>query len=93
MAQQSQSCNELSAFAPQSLPPMVTGQESKGMGMTEQQDNAAAEREEIAARIASFKATQQKFAREREEYFFTTLENAIHSHDTHHAFERPPFWS
>jgi hypothetical protein len=72
---------------------MVTGQESKGMGMTEQQDNAAAEREEIAARIASFKATQQKFARERQEYFFTTLDNAIHSHDTRHPFGRPPFWS
>jgi hypothetical protein len=69
------------------------GTRIKGMGMTEQQDNAAAERKEIAARIASFKATQQKFAREREEYFFTTLENAIHSHDARHAFERPPFWS
>jgi chorismate mutase len=48
------------------------------MGMTEQQDNAAREREEIAARVASFKATQEKFAREREEYFFMTLENAHH---------------
>jgi hypothetical protein len=61
--------------------------------MSQQQDRAAAEREEITARIASFKATQQKFAREREEYFFTTLEYAIHSHDARHAFERPPFWS
>lgn len=61
--------------------------------MTEQQSNAAAERQEIAARIANFKATQEKFARERHEYFFTTLENAIHSHDTRHAFSRPPFWS
>ena len=55
--------------------------------MPEQQDNAAQEREEIAARVASFKATQEKFAREREEYFVTTLENARHS------FGRPPFWS
>jgi hypothetical protein len=47
--------------------------------MTEQQDSAASEREEIAARIASFKATQEKFAREREEYFVSTLENARHS--------------
>lgn len=47
--------------------------------MTKQQDNAASEREEIAARIASFKATQEKFAREREEYFVATLENARHS--------------
>ena len=44
--------------------------------MTEPQDNAALEREEIVARVASFKATQQKFEREREEYFVATLENA-----------------
>ena len=55
--------------------------------MTEQQDNAALEREEIASRVANFKATQEKFERERAEYFVTTLENARHS------FERPPFWS
>jgi hypothetical protein len=46
------------------------------MGMTEQQDRLAREREEIAARVASFKATQEKFEREREEYFVATLENA-----------------
>jgi chorismate mutase len=46
------------------------------MGMTERPYNAAQEREEIAARVASFKATQEKFKREREEYFVTTLENA-----------------
>ena len=44
--------------------------------MTEQEHRLAAEREEIAARVANFKATQQKFAREREEYFVTTLANA-----------------
>ena len=55
---------------------MDMGRESKGMGMNERQDNAASEREEIAARIASFKATQEKFKREREEYFVTTLQNA-----------------
>jgi hypothetical protein len=47
--------------------------------MTEQQDNAALEREEIIARVANFKATQEKFQREREEYFVTTLENARQS--------------
>jgi hypothetical protein len=46
------------------------------MGMSEQNDRLAREREEIAARVANFKATQEKFKREREEYFFTTLENA-----------------
>jgi len=55
--------------------------------MTEPRDSAALEREEIAARVANFKATQEKFQREREEYFATTLENARHS------FGRPSFWS
>jgi hypothetical protein len=74
---------------------MGTGQESKlgnkkqGMGMSEQQDHAALEREEIVARVAHFKATQERFEREREEYFVTTLDNARHSH----PFERPSFWS
>jgi hypothetical protein len=54
------------------------GTRIKEMGMTEQQDGAASEREEIARRIANFKATQEKFKREREEYFVTTLKNARH---------------
>lgn len=33
-------------------------------------------REEIAARVASFRATQEKFERAREEYFETTMDNA-----------------
>lgn len=44
--------------------------------MTEKKDRLAREREEIAARVARFKATQEKFKRERDEYFTTTLENA-----------------
>ncbi len=45
--------------------------------MTEQQqDQLARAREEIAERVASFKATQEKFKREREEYFTTTMKNA-----------------
>jgi hypothetical protein len=56
------------------------------METTEPQDRLALEREEIAARVASFKATQEKFKREREEYFVTTLENARRS-------DRPSFWS
>ena len=44
------------------------------MGFTEQQqERLAKERAEIAARVATFKATQQKFERERDEYFVTTL--------------------
>jgi chorismate mutase len=46
------------------------------MGMTEREKRLAREREEIAARVASFKATQQKFEREREEYFAATLRGA-----------------
>jgi len=44
--------------------------------MSERYDRLAREREEIAARVASFKATQEKFRREREEYFTITLESA-----------------
>jgi chorismate mutase len=49
--------------------------------MTERKDRLAREREEIAARVASFKATQEKFEREREEFFVTTLENARNGSD------------
>jgi hypothetical protein len=64
----------------------------KRMGMTESQDRLAREREEIAVRVANFKATQEKFQREREEYFVTTLENARHSEHSRHTLEHPPFW-
>jgi hypothetical protein len=60
--------------------------------MTER-DNAASEREEITARIARFKATQEKFKRDRDEYFVATLENARHVENARRAVERPPFWS
>jgi chorismate mutase len=65
---------------------MRAGHESKtrlkkGWAMTEQNDRLTRAREEIAARVASFKATQQKFEREREEYFVTTLENARNGSD------------
>jgi hypothetical protein len=63
------------------------------MGMTEEQNRREREREEIATRVANFKATQEKFQREREEYFFATLDNARHGETARHAMERPPFWS
>jgi hypothetical protein len=68
------------------------GTRIKGMGMIEQPDTAALEREEIVARVATFKATQQKFERAREEYFVTTLENARHSF-SRPPFDRPSFWT
>ena len=37
----------------------------------------ARDRAEIAARVASFRETQQKFERAREEYCETTLANAL----------------
>jgi hypothetical protein len=73
---QPQSCNAGPQFAP----------ESKRDGHDRKQQGIAEEREEIAARVANFRATQEKFEREREEYFVSTLENARHSS------ERPP-WS
>jgi len=50
-------------------------------------DWLAREREEIAARVASFRATQKKFEKEREEYYETTLSNAWD------GFHRPQFWT
>ena len=55
--------------------------------MNEQDDRLARAREEIAARVASFKATQEKFEREREEYYATTLGKAWS------GFNRPSFWT
>jgi len=60
--------------------------------MTDRHDSAALEREEIAARIANFKATQERFQREREEFFVMTLQTARSSENARHP-ERPPFWS
>ena len=45
------------------------------MVTTERQDRLAREREEIEARVAKFKATQEKFQREREEFFRRTWRN------------------
>jgi hypothetical protein len=50
----------------------------KGMAMTEQQKRKrmALERKEIAARVAIFKATQEKFQRDREAYYEATMKTA-----------------
>ena len=45
--------------------------------MTEKEERLARERAEIAARVASFRETQQKFERARVEYCETTLSNAV----------------
>jgi len=45
--------------------------------MTDKEERLARDRAEIAARIARFRETQQKFERARVEYCETTLSNAI----------------
>lgn len=45
--------------------------------MTDKEERLARDRAEIAARVASFRETQQKFERARKEYFETTLANAV----------------
>jgi len=42
------------------------------MSMDDTKRHLAQEREEIARRIANFRATQERFEREREEFFATT---------------------
>jgi hypothetical protein len=60
--------------------------QQKEIGMTEQELPRAQEREEIAARIAKFKATQERFEREREEFFVSTWRRL-------RGLEPLPFWS
>jgi hypothetical protein len=57
-----------------------------GCAMTEKEERLARDRAEIEARVESFRETQQKFEREREEYYETTLANALN------GTSRPPFW-
>jgi nitrate/TMAO reductase-like tetraheme cytochrome c subunit len=57
------------------------------MAMTERQDRRVQEREEIAARVTTFKATQEKFQREREEFFRRTWQNIDDQH------KPKPLWS
>jgi hypothetical protein len=44
--------------------------------MTERQEKRTLERKEIAARVAIFKATQEKFQKDREKYYAATMEAA-----------------
>ena len=54
--------------------------------MTEKEERLARDRAEIAARVASFRETQQKFERARKEYYETTLTNALN------GTRRSSFW-
>src|ERR1700752_4309760 len=62
------------------------------MVLTEREGRLAREREEIAARVASFRATQERFRREREEYFATTLESGRHARGLRRILERTQRW-
>jgi hypothetical protein len=57
------------------------------MKLKDESEWLAREREEIAARVANFRATQKKFEREREEYYAATLANAWD------GFNKPTFWN
>jgi hypothetical protein len=46
------------------------------MGKNDRNERPPSEREEIEARVAQFKATQQRFLREREEYAILTWRRA-----------------
>ena len=59
------------------------------MGMSEQEEPGARERDEIAERVAAFRATQARFQRERDAYFASAMEQA--RADIRKA-ERPSFW-
>jgi len=60
--------------------------QTKGMGMTESELRLAREREEIAAHIARFRETQERFEREREEFFVSTWQRV-------RGLQPLPFWS
>ena len=54
--------------------------------MSDLEHRLAQEREEIAARIASFRETQERFEREREEFFVSTWRHV-------RGLLPQPFWS
>ena len=60
--------------------------------MTKENEQLAREREQIAVRVAGFKAIQEKFKREREEFFVATLQKALRGDNSRRAIERMPFW-
>jgi hypothetical protein len=85
-----QSRNQAFKIAPESGPPMGNGtNQEKGWAMQTngKPEWVEREREEIAARVAHFRATQKKFEKEREEYYTATLSNAWD------GFNRPSFWN
>jgi hypothetical protein len=73
-----------SAFAPESVRRMAVIRMKKAASMLDVQGCPNSEREEIAARIETFKATQRRFQQERDEFFATTLQAARQSQKVRH---------
>ena len=65
----------------------IDGDLTAAQKLKDESEWLAREREEIAARVANFRATQKKFEREREEYYAATLSNAWD------GFNKPTFWN
>jgi chorismate mutase len=57
--------------------------------MTDDQRGPTSEREDIAAHVAKFKATQKKFQREREQYSAAQMERTREDLPLS-GFDRPP---
>ena len=53
-----------------------------GTEMAEKDSRQTSERDEIAARVAAFRDTQEKFQRERDEFFVSTMQST----------RRPSLW-
>jgi hypothetical protein len=60
-------------IAAANAPWLRISQRLKRIRMSELQEQRTLEREEIAARVAIFKATQEKFQRDREKYYAATM--------------------
>ena len=63
-----------------------SNQTSQGWAISENDFRLARDRALFAARVASFRETQQKFERARKEYYETTLTNALN------GTSRSSFW-
>lgn len=60
--------------------------------MTEREERLARERKEITARIASFRATQERFRREREAFFASTLDDARNGERAQRSLDQTRHW-
>jgi hypothetical protein len=77
----SQCCKAGVPFAPESQSRLCcAGIKRETMKMSKDDRGPVSERDNIAAHVANFKATQEKFQREREAHFDATLKKARPDH-------------